>query len=282
MIQAMSTAITRYSQVNSQRQRRSLPTLLSTLALAFLAQVGTTPVLAKPSQRDSVVTPARNPPARLLDPADAIIVLIDHQTALSRTVRDITPQELRDNTIALVRLAALARIPVIVTTSDPYGPNGPPIPEIRLNAPGAAYVARKTEVSAWDSPEFVKAVRATGRRTLVMAGTWTSVRVALPAIQAKAEGFNVYVVIDASGDTNHRASQVGIERMSQLGIVPLTTNMAIAESQRAHAGPGNIHYTELLAETTPSYRAILGSFKSPQAGMASAPTRPPDGALRDW
>ena len=146
---------------------------------------------------------------KLFDPNDTVILLLDHQTGLFQTVKDIPLQELRTNTAVLAKLATLAKIPVITTASEPDGPNGPLMPEIHQFAPAATYVGRKGEVSAWDNADFVRTVRATGRKTLIMAGIWTSVCVAFPAIQAKAEGYNVYAVFDASGDMSQMASQAG-------------------------------------------------------------------------
>ena len=92
--------------------------------------------------------------------------------------------------------------------------------ELADAAPSAKYVARKGEISAWDNADFVKAVEATGRKTLVIAGVWTSVCVAFPALQAKADGYKVYFVIDASGDLSAMASQTTLARMTQAGHHP--------------------------------------------------------------
>ena len=148
----------------------------------------------------------------LLDPADTVILLLDHQSGLFQTVKDISVAELRTNTAILAKVAKLAKVPVITTASEPNGPNGPLMPEIHQYAPHAVFVPRKGEISAWDNKDFVDAVRKTGRKTLIMAGVWTSVCVAFPAIQAKAEGYNVYAVIDASGDPSEMASRTTIAR----------------------------------------------------------------------
>jgi nicotinamidase-related amidase len=83
----------------------------------------------------------------------------------------------------------------------------PLMPEIHEFAPHAVYVAREGEVNAWDNEDFVKTVRATGRKTLIMSGLWTSVCVAIPALDAKLAGFKVYVVMDASGDVSEMANR---------------------------------------------------------------------------
>ena len=112
--------------------------------------------------------------------------------ACSRPSRTFPSADLRANTVALAKIAELAKMPIIYTASEPGGPNGPIMEELAAAAPSAKYVARKGEVSAWDNADFVKAVEATGRKTLVMAGVWTSVCVAFPALQAKADGYKVY------------------------------------------------------------------------------------------
>ena len=121
-------------------------------------------------------TPANFNGARpVIDVNDAVMLLIDHQSGLFQTVGDMPMPELRARAAALAKIATLAKIPVITTASVPQGPNGPLIPEIHANAPHAQYVARKGEINAWDNPEFVAAVKATGRKTLIIAGTLTSV-----------------------------------------------------------------------------------------------------------
>jgi nicotinamidase-related amidase len=197
---------------------------------------------------------------KLFDPKDTAILLLDHQAGLFQTVKDITLQELRTNTAVLARLATLANIPVFTTASEPFGPNGPLMPEIHQLAPGAVYIGRKGEISAWDNPDFVKAVRATGKKTLIIAGVWTSVCVAFPAIQAVGEGYTVYAVIDASGDMSQMASQAALHRMVQAGVVPVTTNVVVTEVQRTWNRPDSLQYGALYAEFAPHYRAAIESF----------------------
>lgn len=138
--------------------------------------------------------------AALLDPADTLVLLLDHQSGLFQTVKDIPVADLRRNVEMIARLCTLLKIPVITTASEPSGSNGPLIPEIHRDAPHAVYVPRKGEVNAWDNADFVAEVEATGRKTLVMAGVWTSVCVMFPALDARAAGYDVYAVIDASCD----------------------------------------------------------------------------------
>ena len=198
---------------------------------------------------------------RLIDPASAVLLMLDHQTGLFQTVGDIPIQELRTNATVLAKGAVLAKVPVITTASEPNGPNGPLMPELQEAAPGAIYVGRKGEISAWENPDFVKTVKGTGRKTLIMAGVWTSVCVVFPALQAKAEGYHVYAVIDASGDVSPMASQVTLARLVQAGVVPITTNAVIGEFQRTWNRPDAAKFADLYGAFAPHYRAATESYQ---------------------
>ncbi|MGA6968778.1 MAG: isochorismatase family protein, partial [Xanthobacteraceae bacterium] len=173
----------------------------------------------------------------LMNVEDSVLLLLDHQSGLFQTVKDITVAELRANVSALARIATLLKIPVVTTASVPDGPNGPPMPEIAKLAPHAVYTPRQGEVNAWDNDLFVKTVRETGKKTLIMAGVWTSVCVMFPALDAKASGFNVYAVIDASGDPSEMASRTTVARFVQSGVVPTSTNAVICELHRTWRRP---------------------------------------------
>jgi len=203
--------------------------------------------------------------AALMDPADAVILLLDHQTGLLQTVKDVTPAEMRTNTIALTKIAQLAGAPVIMTASEPNGPNGPLIEELqKLEGKGAQYVGRKGEISAWDNADFVKAVEATGRKTLIIAGIWTSVCVNFPALQAKADGYKVYFVTDASGDPSVLASQTTIARAVQGGITPVSTNVVLCELQRTWNRPDAAKWGAIYSDLVPNYRAAVESYQRAQ------------------
>lgn len=200
----------------------------------------------------------------LLDTSDAVILLLDHQTGLFQTVKDIGVAELRTNTAMLAKLATVLKIPVITTASEPNGPNGPLMPEIHQFAPHAKYVARKGEVNAWDNDDFVKAVRATGRKTLIMAGVWTSVCVMFPALDAKAAGYKVYAVIDASGDPSEMASRVSVARFAQAGVIPVSTNAVLSETHRTWARPEAAELAKLYGLVAPNYAAVMESYSKAQ------------------
>ncbi len=201
----------------------------------------------------------------LLDPRDTIVLLLDHQTGLFQTVKDISLAELRANTVVLAKIAELAKVPILTTASEPGGANGPLMPELATAAPSARYIARKGEISAWDNEDFRNAVRASGRKTLIMAGVWTSVCVAFPALQARAEGYKVYAVTDASGDMSEMASRTTLARMAQGGVIPVTTNVVMGELQRTWARPDAARWGALYSELVPHYRAAAESHQNAQS-----------------
>ena len=200
----------------------------------------------------------------LLDTSDTVFLLLDHQAGLFQTVKDIDVAELRRNTVMLARLATLLKIPVITTASEPGGPNGPLMPEIHEFAPHAVYVPRKGEVNAWDNEDFVKTVNATGRKTLVMAGVWTNVCVMFPALDAKAAGFNVYAVIDASGDPSELASRTTLARFAQAGVIPTSTNAVLSETHRTWNRPEAAELAKLYGLVAPNYAAVMESYQKAQ------------------
>jgi len=201
----------------------------------------------------------------LLDTSDTVILLLDHQSGLFQSVKDIDVAELRRNVVMLARLATILKIPVITTASEPNGPNGPLMPEIHQYAPHAVFVPRKGEVNAWDNEDFVKAVRATGKKTLIMAGVWTSVCVMFPALDAKAVGFKVYAVTDASGDPSEMASRTTVARFAQAGIIPTSTNAVLSETHRTWNRPEAAEIAKLYGLVSPNMAAVMESYEKAQA-----------------
>jgi nicotinamidase-related amidase len=237
------------------------------LAMAAVLAINASPALAQTTP--SSVLPSGGG-AALIDTSDVAILLLDHQAGLFQTVKDIGVTELRNNTIMLAKLATLLKIPVITTASEPNGPNGPLMPEIHQFAPHSQYIGRKGEVNAWDNDDFVKAVRATGKKTLIMAGVWTSVCVMFPALDAKAAGFKVYAVMDASGDPSELASRTTLARFTQAGVIPTSTNAVLSEAHRTWNRPEAAKLAELYALVAPNYAAVIESFqKALEVGKAA-------------
>lgn len=138
-----------------------------------------------------------------LDKNDAAMLLVDHQTGLLSLVRDIDPDKFKNNVLATADLAKYFNLPTILTTSFESGPNGPLVPELKEMFPDAPYIARPGNINAWDNEDFVKAVKATGKKQLIIAGVVTEVCVAFPALSAIEEGFDVFVIADASVHSTH-------------------------------------------------------------------------------
>ena len=210
-------------------------------------------------------TPANfNGQRPVIDPDDAVLLLIDHQSGLFQTVADMPMTTLRRHAAALASMATLAKLPVITTASVPQGPNGPLIPEIHANAPHAVYVARKGEINAWDNPDFVAAVKATGRKTLIIAGTITSVCMAFPSISAVHEGYQVFAVVDASGTYSKMAQEITLARVVQAGVVPMDTAAVASELQRTWNRADAAEWAEVYTKIFPAYQLLIESYGKAQ------------------
>lgn len=208
----------------------------------------------------------------MLDPDDAVILLIDHQSGLFNTVRDVPIPDLRNYVIALAKTATLLNIPVITTASVPDGPNGPLIPEIHQHAPHAVYVPRTGQINTWDNPLFVKEIEKTGRKTLIIAGTLTSVCMAFPAVSAVQAGYKAYCVVDASGNWSKLATDTTIARVAQAGAIPTDTFAIVAELMQTWNRPEGSRFAEILAEhVCPEYKCLMESFGKAQAVVKSGP-----------
>lgn len=210
-------------------------------------------------------TPANfNGQRPVIDPDDAVMLLIDHQSGLFQTVADMPMTTLRRHAAALASMATLAKLPVITTASVPQGPNGPLIPEIHANAPHATYVARKGEINAWDNPDFVAAVKATGRKTLIIAGTITSVCMAFPAISAAYEGYKVFVVVDASGTYSKMAEEITLARIVQAGVVPMDMAAVASELQKTWNREDAGEWAQVYTQIFPAYQLLIESYGKAQ------------------
>src|SRR6266850_2177782 len=181
----------------------------------------------------------------MIDPNDAVLLLIDHQSGLFQLVRDIDLPVLRSNVTALAKVARLARIPTFTTASVPDGPNGPLIPEIHQHNPDAVYIPRTGQINAWDNPAWVKAIKATKRKTLIIAGTLTSVCMAFPTLSALAVGYKVFCVVDASGNWSSMATEITLARIVQAGAMPIDTVAVLSEIMATWNRPDAMEYAAI-------------------------------------
>ncbi len=198
-------------------------------------------------------------PYRRLDKQSAAVLLVDHQTGLLSLVRDIEPDLFVNNVLALADLARYFELPTLLTTSFENGPNGPLLTELKERFVDAPYIARPGQINAWDNEEFVAAVKATGRQQLVIAGVVTEVCVAFPALSAIEEGFEVFVVTDASGTFNALTRDSAWARMSAAGVQLMSWFGVACELHRDWRndveGLGS-----LFAKHIPDYRNLMVSY----------------------
>ena len=200
-----------------------------------------------------------------LDKNNAAVLLVDHQAGLLSLVRDIDPDRFKNNVLALADSAKYFKLPTILTTSFEDGPNGPLVPELKEAFPEAPYIARPGQINAWDNTDFVKAVKATGRKQLIIAGVVTEVCVAFPALSALEEGFEVFVVTDASGTFNELTRQSAWDRMTAAGAQLMTWFGVACELHRDWRndieGLGTLFSNHL-----PESRNLITSYTTLKAG----------------
>lgn len=198
-------------------------------------------------------------PYNRLNKNDAVVLLIDHQAGLISLVQDFTPSDFKNNVLALANSAKFFGLPTILTTSFEQGPNGPLVPELVELFPEAPYIARPGQINAWDNEDFVAAIKATGRKQLIIAGVVTDVCVAFPALAAIAEGFDVFVVTDASGTFDKTVQQAAWARMSAAGVQLMNWFSVACELHRDWRndieGLG-----ALLSNHIPNYRNLMTSY----------------------
>ena len=213
--------------------------------------------------------PARTSVAKnkwMIDPADAVMLLIDHQSGLFQLVRDIEQPLLRSNVTALAKVAHLAKLPTFTTASVPDGPNGPLIPEVHQYNPDAVYIPRTGQINAWDNPAWVQAIEKTGRKTLIIAGTLTSVCMAFPALSAVEAGYRVFCVVDASGNWSSMATDLTIARITQAGVMPIDTYAVLAEIMSTWNRPDAMEFAQIMVDhIVPPYRALMESYVKAQS-----------------
>ncbi|QWG50951.1 hydrolase [Bacillus mycoides] len=199
-----------------------------------------------------------------LSKSDAAVLLVDHQTGLiSSLVRDYGVDEFKNNVLAFANTANFFDLPVILTTSFEDGPNGPLMQELIELFPNAPKIARPGQINPWDNEEFVKAIEATGKKQLIIAGVVTDVCVAFPALSAINAGYEVFVVTDASGTFSKQVADAALMRMAHGGVHLMNWFSVAAELQRDWRNDVE-GFGALLAKHLPSYQNIIGSYMGAQ------------------
>jgi nicotinamidase-related amidase len=167
----------------------------------------------------------------LLNPANSAVIFIDFQPQMTFGVANIDRQTLFNNVILLAKAAKIFKIPTILTTVETKSFSGNMWPQLLDIFPDQEPIERSS-MNSWEDEKFVTAVKATGRKKLIMAALWTEVCLAFPALEAMKAGFEVYAVEDASGGTSVTAHNAAMRRVEQAGAVPTTTIQVLLEYQR--------------------------------------------------
>lgn len=168
----------------------------------------------------------------LLTPQNAALVIIDFQPVQVASIQSMEKRTLVANITAVAKTAKLFGLPTVLSTVNvATGRNQPIIRQLAEVFPDIAPIDR-TSINAWEDQDFVAAVRATGRKKLILAALWTEVCLVHPALDALAEGFDVYPVVDAVGGTSRPAHEAGLQRLIQAGARPTSWVQLICELQR--------------------------------------------------
>lgn len=204
-----------------------------------------------------------------LDKDQAALLLVDHQSGLISLVQDFTPDDFKNNVLALADIGKFFELPTILTTSFDEGPNGPIVPEIEEMFPDAPFIHRPGQINAWDNDDFVKAIEATGRKQLIIAGVVTDVCVAFPTLSAIEAGYEVFVVTDASGTFNTTVQQTAWARMQAAGAHMMNWFAVACELQRDWRNDME-GLANLLSNRLPNYRNLITSYTRIQEAKQSS------------
>jgi nicotinamidase-related amidase len=177
--------------------------------------------------------PIRNQEAdHLLTPKNSVLILIDYQPPQIFTTKSMDKQQLINNVVALTKIAKNFGLPIILTTVNvTNGVNPDTIPQLRSVIPDVRSIDRTT-INSWEDEQFLNAVKATGRKKLIMAALWTEACLIFPALDALEEGYEVYPVVDALGGTSVESHRAALDRASRAGAQLTTWNSVGCELQR--------------------------------------------------
>ncbi|MET9068911.1 hydrolase [Streptosporangium sandarakinum] len=186
----------------------------------------------------------------LLTPRNAVVVIIDYQPVQVNSIASMDRQLLVNNIVGVANIARAYGLPIVHSTVNVQtGLNKPAIPQLR-GVLGDLPTYDRTSINAWEDREFVEAVKATGRRKLVMAALWTEACLTFPSLDALREGYQVYPVADAVGGTSRAAHETALRRIEQAGARPITWVQLLCELQRDWAREETVgDFTRLFIET---------------------------------
>ncbi|WP_459571617.1 isochorismatase family protein [Cupriavidus sp. 8B] len=179
---------------------------------------------------------------------NAALLLIDHQVGTMGWVKSISFEEMKRNALMLAQAARILKLPVVLTSSMEEHAQGPLLSELESILPSefAARIQRLGIVNAMDDDNFAAAVKATGRRKLIIAGVTNDVCTVYPALSLVRDGFEVQVVADAGGSPSKMADDIALRRMERGGVTLTSTNQLIAELAGSWATPEGGQLVQVL------------------------------------
>ncbi|NVD69962.1 hydrolase [Duganella sp. BJB488] len=173
-----------------------------------------------------------NPKLEVLTPTNCQLIFIDHQPQMAFGVQSMDRQALKNNTVALAKAAKVFNIPTTITTVETEAFSGHTYPELLDVFPGKPLLERSS-MNSWDDQKVRDALKANGKKKVIVSGLWTEVCNNSFALCAMAEGdYEIYMVADASGGTSKEAHDYAMQRMIQAGVVPVTWQQVLLEWQR--------------------------------------------------
>jgi len=179
-----------------------------------------------------------DPKLEVLTPKNSQLIVIDHQPQMAFGVASMDRQSMKNNVVGLVKSARVFDVPTTITTVETESFSGYTYPEI-LDAAPDANILERTSMNSWDDKKVRDALKANGRKKVVVAGLWTEVCNTTFALSAMLEGgYEIYMVADASGGTSKEAHDWSMQRMVQAGVVPVTWQQVLLEWQRDWANRG--------------------------------------------
>lgn len=177
--------------------------------------------------------PIRDPAKdHLLTPKNSALIIIDYEPVHVNSIASMDRQKLIDNIVGVAKIGLTYELPIIHTTVNvKTGLNKPAIPQLRKVLRGVETIDR-TSINAWEDLEFVRAVKATGRKKLIMTALWSEASLSFPALDALSEGYEVYAVVDAVGGSSVEAHEAALRRIEQAGGKMISWMQLLCELQR--------------------------------------------------
>ncbi|EEB90999.1 hypothetical protein MPER_10718 [Moniliophthora perniciosa FA553] len=220
---------------------------------------------------------------------DAMLLIVDYQIGLFELGKDFEPVEFRNNILAHAALGKVFNLPTILTTSTDdgvytpssgvgfsltqvmIGPNGPMMQDILDMHPKAPLIRRQGEVNAWDNPDFRAAVKATGKKQVIIGGIVTDVCTAFLALSLIEEGYEVFANSEASGTYSKRVGDAANDRMRAAGVNVLSVFAIAADLMRDwRQTPGYPELSPYFEKYFPIYGMLDRNFKAAKAAAAKS------------